>query len=73
MIKTLSKYLRENKEAIMKFSILMIIFGGWIGACSYLNTKAGLPDDHPLEEFIEHHIEKNTGWDVDLSGESEEK
>jgi len=36
-------------------------------SCSYLNKRAGLPDDHPVEQLAEFVIEQQTGLDVDLT------
>lgn len=58
---------------IMRLIGLMIIVGSLVGGCSYLNKKLGLKDDNVLEELIEHRIEEETGFDVDLSPASREK
>lgn len=58
---------------IMRLAIAMLIAGGLVGGCSYINKKLGLEDDHFLEEMAEHHIEQETGFEIDLSHESPEK
>lgn len=60
------------KRLIMKIAIAMLVAGGLVGGCSYINTKLGLEDDHFIEEILEHHIEEQTGLDIDLSHESPE-
>ena len=61
------------KRWAMRLVIACIVIGSTVGGCSYINKKMGLEDDHFLEELAEHHIEKETGLDIDLSHESPEK
>lgn len=36
-------------------------------SCSPLNKKIGLPDDNPLEQFVEWLINKEMGLNIDLT------
>lgn len=63
---------KENKELIMKALLILVAFTCLMGACSYLNKKAGLEDDNPVEEIIEQQIDNHTGIDIDLTPESPE-
>ncbi len=56
----------------MKVLISLILIAGFLGGCSYLNRKLGFEDDNPVEEAIESKIEDYTGFDIDLSPDSEE-
>lgn len=42
-------------------------------SCTRINKEIGIQDDHPLEEFAEHIIHIETGINIDLSPQSEEK
>ncbi len=56
-----------------KFMVRMVvgflIAMAFIGGCSYLNEKAGIPDDNVFEQMIEDHIEFRTGIEIDLTPE----
>ena len=56
----------------MRLAIAMILVGSLVGGCSYVNKKLGLKDDNMIEELIEHHIQEQTGLDIDLSHETPE-
>lgn len=50
----------------------MILFGAYLGSCSYINRKLGMSDDNLIEEAIEDKIEDATGLDIDLTPDSQE-
>jgi len=58
---------------MIRVVVAMLVGSAFVGGCSQLNKKAGLDDDHIFEEILEHHIEEQTGLDVDLSPSSKEK
>ncbi len=57
----------------MNSSIAVFCLLAFIGGCSWLNQKAGLDDDNIIEENVEALIHHNTGLNVDLSPESDER
>lgn len=59
-------------DIFMYFCFAMMILALISGGCQYLNNKAGLEDDHAIEEAVEKKIEDVTGLDVDLTPESPE-
>lgn len=52
---------------IMRIAFALILGTAILNGCSYLNQKAGVKDDHVLEEIIEAQIEKELGIDIDLT------
>ena len=52
---------------VVKIALIAMGIGLIVSGCSYLNEKAGLPDDNFLEEIIEQHIEEQTGFEIDLT------
>ena len=67
----------ENKpewpSSMLKICLLILFLGVGVGACSYLNSKAGLQDDNIIEEAIEEGIRSRTGIHMDLTPFSSEK
>lgn len=59
-------------KILMKLVLALVLMAGFIGGCSYLNQKVGLPDDNIIEEAVENKIEDATGLNIDLSPESPE-
>ncbi len=59
----------KYKDVLMKLALSMLFVGMCFGACSVINDKLGLQDDHPLEEAMEDVIEHHTGIDIDLTPE----
>lgn len=59
-------------KILMKLVVALILMGGFVGGCSYLNQKLGMADDNIIEEAIENKIEDTTGLNIDLSPESPE-
>ncbi len=69
MSSLLSRVKKMTVLSLVGIGVLFILFAG---GCSYLNRKAGLQDDHLLEETVEVLIEYKTGVDLDLTPESAE-
>ena len=44
-----------------------------VTSCDQLNKKAGLPNDNLLEEMVEKVIKQESGEEVDLTPEMENK
>ena len=61
------------RKAFVCFSLLIILIGASTGGCSLLNEALHIPQDNPIEEFLEVIIENETGMQVDLTPESPEK
>jgi len=68
--KVLNIFLRK---AFMYFSGFLIIIGASVGGCSLLNEALHIPQDNPIEEYVEAIIENETGIEIDLTPESPEK
>lgn len=69
----MSDDINQIQRWLVRLAIAVLVIGCTVGGCSYINKKIGLSDDHLLEEILEHHIEKETGLDIDLSHETPEK
>lgn len=73
MIRAALNYFNVNQgRLIMRLVLLLVLAGGLIGGCSYLNEQLGLKDDNIIEEAIENKIEDATGLNLDLSPGSPE-
>ena len=46
---------------LMKGAIVIMLLGASVGSCCYIHEKMGMPNDHPLEEFVERAIESHLG------------
>lgn len=57
----------RNKELMMKLAFVALVIASAFVSCSYLNKKAGLPDDNMIEAAVEYAIEQQTGLDIDLT------
>jgi len=68
----MKEFFIKYRKYVMRLCIAMILMGGLVGGCSYLNQKLGLRDDNIIEEAIENKIEDHTGLNIDLSPDSEE-
>ena len=55
-----------------RIALIILICLSCVGGCSYLNQKAGLSDNHFLEELLEEKIEEELGLDIDLSDTPED-
>lgn len=49
----------------MRFFVFLVVFGSFVGGCTYLNKKLGLPDDNALEELVEDIVETHLGLPED--------
>jgi len=63
----------KTKGDVMRYgsAALLLILITFIG-CAKLNRYVGLPDDHPIEEQIEDHINDTLNVDVDFTPDSKE-
>lgn len=68
----IKEYFIKYRRWIMKLCIALVLIGGFVGGCSYVNEKLGLRDDNIIEEAIENKIEDTTGLNIDLSPDSVE-
>lgn len=62
----------ELIEVMKGLMISIAVMACFLGACTYINGKLGLPPDHAIEEALEDHIEANTGIELDLTPDSPE-
>ena len=58
---------------LMKGAIFLMLIGVALGGCHYLNERAGLDQDHPLEEFLEDVAEFHLGLERDTLDFTPEK
>lgn len=49
----------------MKGAVILALISACLGGCGYLNFKAGLDNDHILEELIEDQVEFHLGLPED--------
>lgn len=56
---------------IVSLLSIVLFFTSCKGNWDYLIEN--YPEDNALEEFVEHQIEKQTGWEIDLTPSSPEK
>lgn len=68
----MNDFMTKHYHYFFQFTIIMLLIITMIGSCTYLNERAGIPDDHIFEEMVEDVIRQETGLDVDLSPASEE-
>jgi hypothetical protein len=61
-----------RNNALLLFAIFVIILL-MAGACSAINSLLNLSDDNHIEEMVETAIEVQTGVDVDLTPNTEER
>ena len=54
---------------IMRTLAVVVIVGSLVGGCAHINKKAGLPNNNPIEEFLEDVIEQKSGIRTNLSGD----
>jgi len=54
---------------ILPFAISLFILSG----CHYINEKAGLPDDNPIEEAAEAIVNDRIGLDLDFTPNTPEE
>ena len=59
-------------ELMFKIACGLALCSVFVGGCSYINSKLGVSDDHPVEELFEQHIEEHTGLDLDITPDSPE-
>lgn len=57
----------------MYVCIVVLLVAGFMGGCSLVNQRLGLPDDNIIEEAIEDVVEHKTGVELDLSPSSIEQ
>lgn len=57
----------------MRAIAFIILCGGLLSSCDYINPRLGLSNDWWGEELTETGIKMKTGVDVDLSPQSPEK
>lgn len=68
--KVLQTFLRK---AFMYFTLFLVLVSAMIGGCSLINEVLQLKNDNIIEEAIEQIIENETGVEIDLTPETEEK
>lgn len=60
--------LKEKGWIIMKWSLLaFVVVASTLGGCQYVNKKLGLENDNVCEQLVEEYIEKETGFELDLT------
>ena len=60
-------------DIAMKTAGMLLVCACILGGCSYLNQKAGMPDDNFVEESVEYGIFMKTGLDIDLTPMTKER
>lgn len=62
-----------KSKVFMYVCISLLLVAGFMGGCSLMNQRLGLPDDNIIEETIEDVVEHKTGVELDLSPSSKEQ
>lgn len=60
-----NKDLQQVWGLLMKGAVILALISACLGGCGYLNFKAGLDNDHILEELIEDQVEFHLGLPED--------